>query len=244
MRSSSARTPLKSNTRCFSIAKRSRWCAIIATVALQIALVAVAGRMRMERPEAAVEVSTGTIRMVLRVRTAPAAQAVRPPDVPPAAQTPERPKPARPPRPAAPVETPPREQPAETEQDALFAQHDPDRPPQEATGPSESLMPPHSADYEAERANALLAALLEVIEKHKSYPRAARRARLQGVVTIKVSIDRSARIAGFALLEGSGHHLLDSATEETFRKISGTRLASDDLERPIHIVVPVRYEHI
>jgi protein TonB len=90
--------------------------------------------------------------------------------------------------------------------------------------------------------DTLVSRLVQAIEEHKSYPKAARRARLQGVVQVRVHIDQGAGIAGFELLESSGHKTLDKAAEAVFLKISGIRLYPYRLESALDILVPIRFE--
>ncbi|MFW6240911.1 MAG: energy transducer TonB [Thermodesulfobacteriota bacterium] len=99
------------------------------------------------------------------------------------------------------------------------------------------------AERDRESADALLAELAALIERHKSYPRAARRARLQGVVRVRVSIDPTGRLTAYGLQEESGHRVLDRATLKLFKRIVGERVSNRALPRPLEVVVPVRYRH-
>jgi len=93
----------------------------------------------------------------------------------------------------------------------------------------------------ADEFDIILAALIDLIEKHKTYPRAALRARLEGVVLTAVMIDSGGRIAEFNILQTSGHAVLDHATRRIFDRIAGSRVAAEGIERALEIVVPIRY---
>lgn len=100
---------------------------------------------------------------------------------------------------------------------------------------------PSTAVSEAKNADLLLSALTAMIERHKRYPRAAQRARLEGDVRVKVLVDGTGALKSFDLLESSGHRILDKATLEIFMRIAGKRIAVNEMERALEIVVPVRY---
>lgn len=115
--------------------------------------------------------------------------------------------------------------------------------PDESNGAS-GLATAGGAEREKESADALLAALATLIERYKSYPRAARRARLEGVVRVRVSIDPTGHLTAYSLQEKSGHRVLDHATLKLFKRIVGERVSSHPLRRPLKVVVPVRYRHL
>lgn len=123
-----------------------------------------------------------------------------------------------------------------------------------STEPAESTPPPPgnpvpeltapispTAVSESKTADALLAALASMIERHKKYPRAAQRARLEGEVRVKVLVDGAGTVKHFNLVDGSGHRILDKATLDIFKRIAGRRIAANDLRRALEILVPVRY---
>jgi protein TonB len=111
-----------------------------------------------------------------------------------------------------------------------------DREPASVSSPDSS-----TAASEAKTADALLAALASMIERYKKYPRAAQRARLEGDVRVKVLVDSGGRLRSYNLIESSGHGILDKATLAIFKQINGKRIASNEMERALEIVVPVCY---
>jgi TonB family protein len=238
------KTAIPKTRRC-SIRMRSRYYAITATSLFQIMVAVFAVRVWTDCPEMTTTAAPDVFSMAVRTlpqqstQTVPSAEIqqqeavdIPVPDPPVLAQEALH-EPLPLPEPDPPVQE--------------YSETTPAAPPraEDAAPPSQHPVPVASdpAD-EAEHADLLLAVLIQEIEKHKSYPRAARRARLQGVVTIRVSIDRAARIAGFDLVHSSGYRVLDRATEDILHKISGMRLSQVNLDRPLDIVVPIRFELI
>lgn len=95
---------------------------------------------------------------------------------------------------------------------------------------------------EATPMQRVLAALAELVERHKEYPRAARRAGYQGTVLMEVTLRGDGVIGNFGLAEGSAHSLLDKATERAFARMQGMRVAGVTLPGEVRVRVPVRYE--
>jgi len=87
----------------------------------------------------------------------------------------------------------------------------------------------------------LIAALVAVVEQHKRYPQAARRAGYEGTVEVRVSIDRHGFIRGYELIGGSGRSVLDDAAVAIFRRIEGIRIPAGLIRRDLTLIVPVRY---
>lgn len=95
---------------------------------------------------------------------------------------------------------------------------------------------------EATPMQRVLAALAELVERHKEYPRAARRAGYQGTVLMEVTLRSDGVIGAFGLAEGSAYSLLDKATERAFARMQGMRVAGIALPEDVRVRVPVRYE--
>ena len=117
--------------------------------------------------------------------------------------------------------------------------------PPTAASPSDARgsLAPQATASGGRNVDPLLAALARLIDRYKSYPKSARRARLEGVVRVRVTIDQGGTVRSFVLAQGSGHGVLDRATLKTFERISGRKISDSDLARSLEIVVPVRYEH-
>ena len=88
----------------------------------------------------------------------------------------------------------------------------------------------------------ILSSLTQLIERHKDYPKAARRAGYEGIVVIKVVLDKDGVITGWAMEQGSTYPVLDKAAEKTFTRLVGQKIHNSNLQAGLSIVVPVRYE--
>ncbi|MCL4502616.1 MAG: energy transducer TonB [Deltaproteobacteria bacterium] len=64
-----------------------------------------------------------------------------------------------------------------------------------------------------------LAEVRRLLERHKNYPWMARRQHREGVVVLKFTIGKDGAIADHAIASSSGHEILDSAAQETLRKV-------------------------
>lgn len=88
----------------------------------------------------------------------------------------------------------------------------------------------------------LVAALVGRIEQAKRYPFAARKAGIEGVVTMRVRIDESGRIAAYAVRqEDAPHRWLQEASLETMALVDPRLLAEDRLEAALVVEVPIRF---
>lgn len=84
--------------------------------------------------------------------------------------------------------------------------------------------------------------LAALIEQHKNYPKAARRAGYEGVVVMVVSIDQNGVITEWRLQEASEHAVLDRAAEKTFAKLLGKKIPGPQPHKGLRVVVPIKYE--
>ena len=81
--------------------------------------------------------------------------------------------------------------------------------------------------------------LLGAIEQYKNYPKHARRTGAEGTAILLVQVGNDGKVTGSSLHRGSGHGVLDSATEQL-----GTRLAGLDTGvrgSSFSVRVPVEY---
>lgn len=63
--------------------------------------------------------------------------------------------------------------------------------------------------------------LLGAIEQYKNYPKHARRIGAEGVAILLVQVGNDGKVSGSSLHKGSGHGVLDSATEQLGARLSG-----------------------
>lgn len=91
----------------------------------------------------------------------------------------------------------------------------------------------------AAQKNQITALLLKLIEQRKRYPKAAKRAGLEGLVTVEFAISREGKITAANVIKNSGISSLDKASSELADKIVGTdfKIANNGLK----IRVPIRY---
>ena len=86
---------------------------------------------------------------------------------------------------------------------------------------------------------SITAMLVSLVEKHKRYPKAARRAGIEGVVLVEFTVDSSGKVTGASVIKKSGKGSLDSASQELSNRIIGT--AFNVPNSGMKIQVPIRY---
>jgi periplasmic protein TonB len=58
------------------------------------------------------------------------------------------------------------------------------------------------------------------LNRRKTYPTDAKKARQEGVVVIRFTVDRGGNISGASIKRGSGHALLDQATLQLLQRVA------------------------
>ena len=98
-------------------------------------------------------------------------------------------------------------------------------PPTPVTPPAPVVVPPAPtttapppAHVSQAQINAWYGDIATRLERHKSYPAAARDRGEQGVVRLAFSIDRQGRVLSSAIVAGSGYPALDEETMATLRR--------------------------
>jgi protein TonB len=80
------------------------------------------------------------------------------------------------------------------------------------------------------------------LERHKRYPRRARLRHQEGVVLLRFVILEDGRVGEFALVEGSGHELLDEEARQLVRRAAPLPAIPPEVAaRRLELVVPVRF---
>lgn len=98
----------------------------------------------------------------------------------------------------------------------------------------------HAAESEqAAKKKSITAMLVSLVEKHKRYPKAARRAGMEGVVLVEFSVDPSGKVTSASVIKKSGKGPLDSASLDLSNRIIGT--AFNVPNAGMKIQVPIRY---
>lgn len=95
-----------------------------------------------------------------------------------------------------------------------------------------------NARAEANRESAVLAAILQTLEKHKRYPRAGRRSGAEGSCGLMVRIGADGKVISAEVQEKSGKSVLDAAASRLGEKLIGLYVGSAG---EINVLVPVHY---
>lgn len=95
-----------------------------------------------------------------------------------------------------------------------------------------------NAKNEANRESAVLAAILQTLEKHKRYPRAGRRSGAEGSCGLMVRIGADGKVISAEVQEKSGKSVLDAAASRLGEKLIGLYVGSAG---EINVLVPVHY---
>lgn len=80
------------------------------------------------------------------------------------------------------------------------------------------------------------------LSKHKRYPGEARSRRVQGVVTVAFTIDRTGKVSNTRVLKGSGSSLLDEEALEMLSRASPLPLPPDDApDGMLNLSIPIQF---
>lgn len=238
----------------------ARWASSLAVV-LGLHLAATAGAVWWSGRAGDADAGEGLEAMVVELAPEPSAPPAPPSELPPGPE-----QQAQPPRPAArPAPRPPEPMPELPPVPVAVAEASlPEPRPDDRQAPEEasqlavdlSRAPPkvqardadaYAAPLDASGASATAVAtwqgmLLAHLEKHRRYPRAAERARQEGVAYVRFTVDRQGRVSGARISRGSGHSLLDEETMATLRRADPVPppLPAIEGER-VEVMVPVSF---
>lgn len=87
----------------------------------------------------------------------------------------------------------------------------------------------------------VLGTILDVLNRHKRYPKQARRIGAEGTVQLLVTVSPDGKVSACALGKGSGFGALDAATERLGEKLVGLDVPSARGGKGFQVLVPVRY---
>lgn len=80
------------------------------------------------------------------------------------------------------------------------------------------------------------------LQRKKSYPTEAKKARQQGVVTVRFTVARDGSVSAIGIKKSSGHELLDTATLELLRRVAPLPRMPDSMERDsVTLSLPIDY---
>lgn len=108
---------------------------------------------------------------------------------------------------------------------------------------SPAAAPAASQDPRARKREADYFSLVNAhLARKKRYPREARRARQQGVVTVRFTVHRDGRISGAEIRQSSGQALLDDATLDLLRRVSPLPRFPRGMDRDsVTLTLPIDY---
>ncbi|MBC2666484.1 energy transducer TonB [Novosphingobium flavum] len=109
-----------------------------------------------------------------------------------------------------------------------------------AAGPTVS---PGSDDPRAkQREMDYFAQVSAYLNRRKTYPAEAKKAREQGVVTVRFTLDRQGGVSAVALKRGSGHDVLDQATLDLVRRVAPyPRIPASIQRENVTLSLPIDY---
>jgi protein TonB len=109
------------------------------------------------------------------------------------------------------------------------------------TGTGTSVTPGN--DPKAKQREADYFALVSAhLNRRKQYPREAKQARQQGVVTVRFTVDRGGNVSATSIKRSSGHTLLDQATLDLLIRVSPLPRMPSSMQRDsVTIAVPIEY---
>lgn len=80
------------------------------------------------------------------------------------------------------------------------------------------------------------------LNRRKVYPAEARRARQQGVVTVRFTVDRQGRVSDISIRRSSGHDVLDSATLDLVQRVAPLPPMPPSMTRDrVTLTLPIEY---
>ncbi|MGG5811157.1 energy transducer TonB, partial [Falsiroseomonas sp. CW058] len=86
-----------------------------------------------------------------------------------------------------------------------------------------------------------LQAVAAALDRQKQYPAGARMRRATGIATLRFTLLRDGRVAGWQLLRGTGDAELDEAVEAMIRRATLPPMPADMPGDRLELTVPVRF---
>lgn len=109
------------------------------------------------------------------------------------------------------------------------------------TGSGTSTTPGN--DPRAKKAEADYFSMISAhLNRRKTYPTDAKKARQEGVVTVRFTVDRSGGVSGVSIRRSSGHDLLDSATLQLLQRVAPLPKMPATMQRDsVTVSLPIDY---
>lgn len=99
------------------------------------------------------------------------------------------------------------------------------------------------SDPRAKRAESDYFSLISAhLNRRKTYPVEAKRARQEGVVTVRFSVDRGGNVSNVSIRRSSGHDLLDAATLQLLERVAPLPRMPSSMQRDsVTVSLPIDY---
>lgn len=117
-----------------------------------------------------------------------------------------------------------------------------------SAGPSAPAQPgaatgPAPGDPKAKRAELDYFSLVSShLNRRKSYPNDAKKARQEGVVTVRFTVDRNGNVSNVSVRRSSGHAILDSATLQLLQRVAPLpRMPAAMQRETVTVSLPIDY---
>lgn len=109
------------------------------------------------------------------------------------------------------------------------------------TGSGASAMP--GSDPRAKRAEVDYFLLISAhLNRRKTYPTDAKKARQEGVVTVRFSVDRNGNVSNVSIRKSSGHDILDAATLQLLQRVAPLpRMPAAMQRETVTVSLPIDY---
>ncbi|MDE2410218.1 MAG: energy transducer TonB, partial [Sphingomonadales bacterium] len=109
--------------------------------------------------------------------------------------------------------------------------------------PAAASAAPAAGDPRARKAELDYFALLSAhLNRRKAYPAEAKKARQEGIVTVRFTVDRDGNVSGAAVKRSSGFDLLDGATLDLLRRVAPLpRMPAAMPRDSVTISLPIEY---
>ncbi len=80
------------------------------------------------------------------------------------------------------------------------------------------------------------------LNRRKTYPAEAKKARQQGIVTVRFTVDRNGGVSGAAIKKSSGHEILDQATLDLLQRVAPLPRMPSTMQRDrVTLSLPIDY---
>jgi protein TonB len=171
-------------------------------------------------------------------------EAARPPEPEPLEAAPPEEALAALPPPPPPAPPPPRPQAEPRRAAPRPAQSAPPapRPAEAPSAPAAAAAPVPPAPAPRRPPPSYVGALLAALERHKTYPEAARWRRAEGVAILRFAMRRDGTVTAWRIERSTGHADLDEAVERMIRRASPLPSPPPELPGdPVELAVPVRF---